>query len=200
MIRTSRLHGKAVVDVESATKLGEVDELFLDLERRVVAGLAVSRGGTLLGGDERLLLPASAIQSIGDDAVMVASGHEASGIELTTRASTLAGRPLVTETGTHLGHVDDVLYDEQSRQIVGYAFAERDESRGPDFAGLFGMGKRRDGDDDSAIDYVRATADLKFGGDLVVVPDHAVVRNETLRGMRTTESVTVTRTTPATRL
>ena len=200
MIRTSQLHGMAVVDVDSATRLGEIDELFLDLDRGTIAGLSVSQGGTLLSGDERILLPASAIQSFGEDAVMVSSGHDPSGIELTTRASTLAGRAVVTESGTHLGAIDDILFDRESRQIAGYAFAERDESHGPDLAGLFGLGKRREGHDESSVDYVRAGADLKFGGDLIVVPEHAVLRNETLRSVPVSESVTVTRSAPATRL
>ena len=199
MIRTSQLHGMGVVDVDSATKLGEIDELFFDLERRTLAGLSVSQGGTLLSGEDHLLLPAAAIQSIGEDAVMVRSGALAEGLELHTRASSLAGRAIVTESGTHLGAIDDVLFDDTAGRIIGYAFAERDESRGPDLAGLFGLGRRQDGHDDSIVDYVRADADVRFG-DLVVVPDAAVVRNEKLAAARASETVTVTRTPPATAL
>ncbi|HET7769938.1 MAG TPA: PRC-barrel domain-containing protein [Chloroflexota bacterium] len=197
MIRTSQLHGRGVVDVDSATKLGEIDELFFDLERRRLAGISVNRGGTLLSGEERLILPAAAIQSIGDDAIMVRSGMLADGIELNTRGSSLAGRAIVTESGTHLGAIDDVIFEPESGHVLGYAFAERDDSRGPDLAGLFGMGGRAEGHDDGIVDYIRADADLRFG-DLLVVPESAVVRNEKLSATHTSPTVTVTRVPPAT--
>ena len=197
MIRTSQLHGMGVVDVDSAAKLGEIDELFFDLERRSFAGVSVSRGGTLLSGEDHLLLPAAAIESIGEDAVMVRSGVLAEGLELHTRASSLTGRAVVTEGGTHLGAIDDILFEEGTGHIIGYAFAERDSSRGPNLGGLFGMGRKAEGHDTSIVDYVRADAGPRFG-DLVVVPDAAVVRNEKLTASRASDNVTVTRTPPAT--
>ena len=196
MIRTSQLHGRGVVDVDSATKLGEIDELFFDLERRKLAGISLNRGGTLLSGEERLILPAAAIQSIGDDAVMVRGGMLADGIELNTRGSSLAGRAIVTESGTHLGAIDDIIFEPESGQVQGYAFAEREESRGPDLAGLFGIGRRHGGHDDDTIDFIRADADLRFG-DLLVVPDSAVIRNQKLTATHNSPTVTVTRVPPA---
>ena len=217
MIRTSQLHGRSVVDVDNATKLGEINELFLDLDRRAIAGLSVSQGGSLLGGEEHVTLPASAIQSFGEDAVMVRSGRPvggastgsapgantprmedaggpAAGLELATRASTLAGRAVVTVSGTHLGHLDDILFDESVGRIVGYVFAERDDSRGPNLAGLFGRGRHPDGGDDARVDYVRAESNIRFGGDLIVVPDDAVVRDGDVSAVRLSDNVTVTRT------
>lgn len=214
MIRTSQLHGRAVVDVDSATKLGELDELYLDLDRRAIAGLSISQGGTLLGGSEHVSLPASAIQSFGDDAIMVRrgrpsaavtlggaviaprpddAGSPAAGLELATRASTLAGRAIVTASGTHLGHLDDILFDESVGRIAGYAFAERDKSRRPDLGGLFGLGRRREAGDASLVDYVRADADVRFGGDLIVAPDEAVVRDQSPDTIHLSENVTITR-------
>jgi uncharacterized protein YrrD len=199
VIRSSQLHGRGVVDVDSATKLGEIDELFLDVERQTLTGISVSRGGTLLGGDERLLLPMEAIHSIGDDAVMVRSAQVVDGIELHTRASSVAGRAIVTESGTHLGALDDIIFNESSGQITGYAFAERDDSKGSGLGALFGIGRRHEGHDDGTVDYVRAESGLRFG-DLVVVPDSAVVRNEKLGASRLSDNVTVSRTPPATAL
>lgn len=217
MIRTSQMHGRAVVDVDNAAKLGEIHELFLDLDRRAIAGLSVAQGGSLLGGEEHVTLPASAIQSFGEDAVMVRSGRPAvgvstagtpvaitprmddaggpvAGLELATRASTLAGRAVVTESGTHLGHLDDILFDESVGRIAGYVFAERDDSRGPNLAGLFGLGRRPSAGDNARVDYVRAESNIRFGGDLIVVPDDAVVRDGDLSAVRLSDNVTVTRT------
>lgn len=176
MIRTSELHGMAVIDVDSAAKLGTIDEIFLDLDRRTITGLSLSQGGTLLTGDDHLLIPASAVHAIGEDAVMVRHPSEAPGLEVATRASALAGRNLVTQSGTHLGALDDVLFDEESGRIVGYVFSSREAQSG--LASLFGA--RRD-HDDPMVDYVRGDADMNVGGEIIVVPDDGVVRGQDLR-------------------
>jgi uncharacterized protein YrrD len=168
----------AVIDVDSAAKLGAIDEIFLDLDRRAIAGLSISRGGNLLTGDDHLLIPASSVHAIGEDAVMVRHAGEATGLELTTRASGLAGRSLVTMSGTHLGALDDVLFDEESGRIAGYVFSAREARSG--LASLFGA--RRD-HADPTIDYVRAESDLNVGGDIVVVPDEAVMRGQDVRSV-----------------
>lgn len=176
MIRTSELHGMAVIDVDSAAKLGVIDEIFLDIDRRTITGLSVSQGGNLLTGNEHVLVPAAAVHAIGEDAVMVRHVSEATGLELATRASGLAGRNFVTKSGTRLGSLDDILFDEETGRIVGYAFSAR-EARGG-LASLFGA--RRD-HDDPMVDYVRADSEMNVGGDIIVVPDNSVIRGHDLR-------------------
>ncbi len=177
MIRTSELHRMAAIDVDGAARIGHIDEIFLDLSRHAIAAVSISRGNTLLGGDEPVVLAADAVQSIGEDAVMVHLPRRATdSVELLTRASSLAGRAIVTESGTHVGKLDDVLFDEESGRIVGYTFAERDDK--PGLADLFNLRRDRD---NPVVDYVRADSNVRIG-DLIVVPDHAVVRGHDLRG------------------
>ena len=71
MIRASKLKGIGLVDIDRAEKIGEVGEVFIDPEARQVAGFGVRRGQSFLGGDEMLLLPASAVRAIGPDAITV---------------------------------------------------------------------------------------------------------------------------------
>src|SRR5687768_1918860 len=74
MIRASEMRGRAVVDLDSAVKLGEVDDVALDPEGRRVAGLLVGRGQSLLGGGGspiETFVPASGIHAIGRDVVTV---------------------------------------------------------------------------------------------------------------------------------
>ena len=175
MIRTSELHRMTAIDVDAAAKIGHVDEIYLDLTRHAIAALSIARGNVLSGEDD-VVLAADAVTSIGEDAVMVhVPRRMTESVELLTRASNLAGRAIVTESGTHLGKLDDVLFDEESGRIVGYVFAERDDK--PGIADFFN--RRRDRDD-PVVDYVRADANVKIG-DLIVVPDSGVVRGHDLR-------------------
>jgi sporulation protein YlmC with PRC-barrel domain len=174
MIRATSLRGRAVVDLDSATKLGQLDELILDPEDRRVAGLAMSQGPMLLGDRHERLLPASAVNAIGPDALTVHAGgaetlHDDHLAEL-PRLSAMTGRKVVTHSGKMLGVIADVLIAPEDGSIIGYAL----DGHGPvgRLEELFGNDRR---DDDG--DYIRAEADLRVGPDLVVVPDDAVVNS-----------------------
>ena len=171
MIRASELRGRSVVDLDSAVKLGDVDEILLDPEGRRVAGFSVGRGQNLLGGGSPVetFVPASAVHAIGGDVVTVRGAGQAAGADGSAypRLGHVVGRKMVTHGGTVLGPIDDVLIDPTDGRIVGYALGGK---AGGALAGLFG------GRDDAARgDYVRADADLRVGPELVVVPDDAVV-------------------------
>jgi uncharacterized protein YrrD len=171
MIRASELRGRSVVDLDSAVKLGDVDEILLDPESRRVAGFSVGRGANLLGGGSPVekFVPASAVHAIGGDVVTVRGAGQAGAADASAypRLGHVVGRKMVTHGGTVLGPIDDVLIDPTDGRIVGYALGGK---AGGALAGLFG------GRDDAARgDYVRADADLRVGPELVVVPDDAVV-------------------------
>jgi uncharacterized protein YrrD len=127
-----------------------------------VAGLVVSQGPVLLGDRRERLLPATAVNAIGPDALTIHAGAETPPennlLEL-PRQSAMTGRKVVTHSGRMLGVIADVLIAPED----GSRPAGRLEE-------LFGNTRR---DDDG--DYIRAEADLRVGPDLVVVPDDAVV-------------------------
>jgi sporulation protein YlmC with PRC-barrel domain len=172
MIRASDLRGRAVVDLESAVKLGEVEDVLLDPDGRRVAGLALTRGRPLLGGGTGAdaLVPASAVQAVGGDVVTVRGGAEPTGADLTgfPRLGQIVGRKVVTHAGAVLGPIEDVLIEPSDGRIVGYAL-------GAGAGG--GLGKLLGGPGRGEHGYVRADADLRVGPELVVVPDDAVVRS-----------------------
>jgi sporulation protein YlmC with PRC-barrel domain len=170
MIRASDLRGRAVVDLQSAVKLGEVDDVLLDTDGRRVAGLALAGGQPLLGGGRPdALVPASAVQAVGGEVVTVRGGAEPGGADLGgfPRLGQIVGRKVVTHAGAVLGPIEDVLIEPSDGRIVGYAL-------GGGSAG--GLGKLLGGHGRGGHGYVRADADLRLGPELVVVPDDAVVR------------------------
>src|SRR5438067_6095760 len=129
VIRATTLYGRPVVDLDAAEKLGAVTAVLLHLETRRLGGLVLSPGQAFLGQRQQIFLPASAIHSIGPDAIVV-RGPRTTGDEfafLTSlaalpRLSDLTGRKLVTDSGVYLGVIVDVLVDEVERTVLGYAF------------------------------------------------------------------------------
>lgn len=167
VLRASDLRGRAVVDVDSASKLGEIDDVLLDVGGRRLAALLVSKGPTILGGGQHSAVPAEAIFAIGPDAVTVRGSAIRSVVpgESATRLSQITGRKVVTESGRYLGTFSDALLDPSGQHLAGFPLAPPSAAGGLD--GLFGT--RRE-----SSQYVAADADLRFGPDMVVVPDEAV--------------------------
>lgn len=174
MIRAKDLDGRDVVDLESAEKIGHVDEIFLDPAGGRIAAYSVSAHSSLVGGGRRTFLPPSVVESIGPEAIMVRPGfaREAptNSPESFPRLSQVTGRKVVTQSGKLVGAVSDVLIDGPPGTIVGYRLKD---------AGWTGrIGEMLLPDEDHEFDYVRADADIRLGDDLLVVPDNAVVHGE----------------------
>lgn len=176
MIHAKELGGRAVVDVDAAEKLGQIDRIVLDTDGRRVAGFVVSRGGSVFGGGEHLTVPADCVHAVGPDAVTVRRGPNADGLNPGSaslldglpRVSDIVGRKVVSDQGRLLGTVDDILIDETDGRIVGYSLAG---------AGLDDKLRALmpgDQKDERRTPFLRADADLKTGKDLIVAPESAV--------------------------
>lgn len=123
MRKISELVGIAVIDVKDGTKLGEVEEVVLSPDDLRLLGFVVG-SGRFLGHEERIV-ETSDIRAIGEDAITV-DGQEASH---TSEASTeafkaartgnrrLAGKKVVTDSGTVVGTVSDAILDENGRKL-----------------------------------------------------------------------------------
>jgi sporulation protein YlmC with PRC-barrel domain len=169
MIRASKLKGIGLVDIDRAEKIGEVGEVFIDPEARQVAGFGVRRGQSFLGGDEMLLLPASAVRAIGPDAITVGGasvGASEPRLAAMPRLSQIVGRRVVTTGGRALGPIGDVLVEPETGRIAGYAL---ETGVGGGLRSLFA------GPGDEPDEYIRADANLRVGRDLVVAPDESLV-------------------------
>jgi uncharacterized protein YrrD len=126
---------------------------------------------SFIGAQKHILFPSAAVHAIGPDALMVHRPpmQDAVHSQLSSlpRLSDLAGRRFLTDTGRLIGQLSDVLFDNIDGRIIGYEFRRPNGSSGLD--ALLGMAKGR------RLQYIRADDNLRFGHDLIVMPESALV-------------------------
>jgi uncharacterized protein YrrD len=117
------------------------------------------------------MIPASAVYSIGPDAMTVRGSamQELAQLDNLPRMSDIIGHKMVTQSGRLLGIIDDMLVNGADGTIVGFVIGERVRSK---LENIFNPQRSR------IHGYVRADADLHVGKELIVVPDGAVIEGE----------------------
>jgi len=152
----SELKGRAVVDTQDAKKVGEVDDLLIEPATHQTVGLVLKSG--LFSHAQ--IVPIAHIQRIGPDAVMISQVGSASETEppqhTTSTVSAILNNKVVTDAGSLVGSISDVLLDPNTLEITGYAFK-------PD--GLFA--KTREFPVSPAV---------RYGPQLVTVPEQLINR------------------------
>jgi uncharacterized protein YrrD len=174
MIKGSQLLGRAVIDMEAAERLGKIKEVILQRDGERVAGFVVVRGETIVGtGGTRRIIPASALHSIGPDAITVRGSGIKEGshgdLDSLPRMSDVIGHKMVTRSGRLLGSIDDVLINGTDGTIIGFGVGEGVRNK---LENIFNPRRSR------IHGYVRADADLQVGNELIVVPDDALIEGE----------------------
>ena len=193
MIKGSQLVGRAVIDMEAAERLGKIKEIIVQRDGERVAGFIVVHGETIVGtGGKRRMIPASAVYSIGPDAMTVRGSamQELAELDNLPRMSDIIGHKMVTQSGRLLGIIDDMLVNRADGTIVGFVVGEGVRSK---LENIFNPQRSR------VHGYVRADADLHVGKDLIVVPDDALIEGEPGRARRRAETADVDRVMKPTR-
>jgi uncharacterized protein YrrD len=172
MIKGSQLLGRAVIDIEAAERLGKIKEIIVQRDGERVAGFVVVHGETIVRtAGKRRMIPASAVHSIGPDAMTVRGSamQELAELDNLPRMSDIIGHKMVTQSGRLLGIIDDVLINRADGTIVGFVVGEGVRSK---LENIFNPQRSR------VHGYVRAEADLHVGKELIVVPDDALIEGE----------------------
>src|SRR3954452_15352259 len=173
MIKASQLVGRAVIDMEAAERLGRIREIIVQRDGERLAGFIVVHGETLLGtGGTRRMVPASAVHSIGPDAMTMrgsAMSERLPELDNLPRMSDIIGHKIITRSGRLLGVIDDMLINGADGTIVGLVVGEGVRNK---LENIFNPQRSR------VHGYVRADADLHVGKDLIVVPDDALIEGE----------------------
>jgi len=172
MIKGSQLVGRAVIDMEAAERLGKIKEIIVQRDGERVAGFVVVHGETIVRtGGKRRMIPASAVYSIGPDALTVRGSaiQELAELDSLPRMSDIIGHKMVTQSGRLLGVIDDMLINGADGSIVGFVVGEGVRSK---LENIFNPQRSR------IHGYVRADADLHVGKELIVVPDDALIEGE----------------------
>src|SRR6185503_13077058 len=142
MIRASGLYGRAVIDLDTAERVGEVDEIIVDPYGPGIAGYVVSCERSMFGSKKRIIIPIDAFHAIGPDALTMRSvgapDYQTAHLDALPRLSELTGRRMVSFGGRLLGTVEDALISERDGRIIGYPL----ERPGPGswLESLFGVG------------------------------------------------------------
>lgn len=172
MIKGTQLIGRAVIDMEAAERLGKIKEIIVQRDGERLAGFVVVHGETIAAtSGKRRMIPASAVHSIGPDAMTVrgSSIQELAELDNLPRMSDIIGHKMITQSGRLLGVIDDMLINRADGTIVGFVVGQGVRSKLENF---FNPQRSR------VHGYVRADSDLHVGKDLIVVPDDALIEGE----------------------
>src|SRR6187551_857872 len=112
-MNSKQIWGLTVINIADATQVGTVDQVFLDLVARHVAGFSITNGVGPFGGtrDSAPTVAASKVHSLGADALMlddVTVAHAAwvdGQYGALVSLDDLAGRKVVTDGGADIGNV-----------------------------------------------------------------------------------------------
>src|SRR5687768_5336466 len=150
-MKFSELKGRAVVNVEDAKKIGEIDNLLLEPGTRQVSSLKVKTGGLF---STPLAINISQVMNIGPDAVTVktdiANPGQSPGQKEAVEVTSLLGHKVVTDAGAMLGEVHDILLDPVSAAVTGYEVRD---------GGIFAKTLE-----------ISATPEVRYGDKLITIP------------------------------
>lgn len=117
MTTVSDTHGKPIIRVSDGKRLGTVSDLYLDYELTRVTAVHIGSEGLIRRTAQ--VLDRATVTVMGVDAWLVSAPAtvvalpEVPGSDTFVRASALRGRQIVTEGGTPLGTIGDVIFDDK---------------------------------------------------------------------------------------
>jgi uncharacterized protein YrrD len=123
-----QLNGKAIIDIQTGEKIGQVDDLLFDPNTLGIGALLFSEGG--LFNRQSQSLPAINVQVWGKDVLLVNRSGTGGALdqmpgkdEFVKLSDQLRGRYVVSTAGERVGQIDDVLIDDRGR-LVGYDLSQ----------------------------------------------------------------------------
>jgi sporulation protein YlmC with PRC-barrel domain len=129
-MKFSELKGRAVVNLEDASKLGTIEDLMVDAESHHIVSIKV-RTGMFHAAQ---IVPVADVTNVGGDAVTISTGGTANitsmpestasptsvGSQGPIEITSLLGNKVVTDAGTMVGELSDVMIDWVDLTITGY--------------------------------------------------------------------------------
>jgi uncharacterized protein YrrD len=122
MLTSKEITSRLVISIDDGKKLGTIEDLYLDLDMRQVAGVYLGSEG-ILRRKEKVILRAD-VQVLGVDAWLVSSADVVTPLksipdgQTFTLVDNIRGREIQTDGGTRLGVVEDVILD-LDLQVLG---------------------------------------------------------------------------------
>jgi sporulation protein YlmC with PRC-barrel domain len=170
-MKFSELKGRAVVNLEDAEKIGEVEDLMVEPDSHRIVSIKVRTGLF----HAATLVPVADVKNVGADAVTIsvaantasspvdAAGSNRSGtwqqgtsagnsesLSPLMEITSILGKKVVTDAGTMVGELHDVMVDWVDLMITGYEVHE---------GGLFAKAQE-----------FAATPGVRYGNKLITIP------------------------------
>ena len=120
------LIGKPIYSMTDGRQLGNVKDIYLDLELNFLNGIFLGHEG--LFNRKARVIARENIAVFGYDAVLVTDSdvetdnNDTPEVELWLRRENVQGRGIETPGGTKVGTVGDILFDEKAK-VVGFSLA-----------------------------------------------------------------------------
>jgi uncharacterized protein YrrD len=126
-MNSNDIHGLPVINLADGSRVGAVDQLYLDLAAKRIVGVSITHGTGPFGGggDEAPTIAVSAIRSLGPDALTVddvAAAHAAwvaADYGAIVPLGNVVGRKVMAESGTSEGQVVAVEFDDRTFTLTG---------------------------------------------------------------------------------
>jgi sporulation protein YlmC with PRC-barrel domain len=114
MARYGFMKGLPVITMAEGKRVGKIDDLVVDPERKAVSWLRLHSGGMGMLGGERLWVSVEAVHGIGEDAVTINAEADArtpadapEALALVKAKRGIVGSKVITENGERLGEARD---------------------------------------------------------------------------------------------
>jgi uncharacterized protein YrrD len=123
-VTTRLVKGTPVISLADGSTLGTIDHVYFDPERLAVVGFTFHKGG-LFGGGTSGLVETTDVHAFGPDAVTITDiSVVQNDLAVETRRGDLLDledllkRPVMTDSGTRLGHVAAIQFGDASHRLT----------------------------------------------------------------------------------
>ena len=154
MIKFSELKGRAVVELETSEKVGEISDIVMDTISRQTVGIEFNPG--LLSHNRAI--PMTEIKSIGSAAIMVSNIKKEYDITESKflKLGNILNNQVVTDTGELLGNLKDVTLNPDTLEIITFEVSS---------GGLFAKSRE-----------FATSPDIRFGEKIITIPSQLVTQ------------------------
>ncbi|RJR25986.1 hypothetical protein C4578_00355 [Candidatus Microgenomates bacterium] len=123
--KASDVIGLKVISLDKGEEVGEINDIIYDPVSQRIKAFLLDEGGWF---SEAKVIPFEGIEKIGEDAATINSSQKiekASDVpdpysSVSERNSKIRKMNVVSENGNNIGKVSDVIFDEQSGEVIEY--------------------------------------------------------------------------------
>ncbi len=154
-----QLIGMPIISLSDGAEVGTVHDVIYNPGQGRLIAVTSSVGAGLFGGGRTLLLRTEDMHALGEDAIVVKDSNAVREIDRAAKdfgdeaGIAVLGKRLMTDDGSFLGKIDDVLIDRESRRLTAYEVS----------GGLWHSLMR--GQTDVPVEHITS-----IGADVVIVP------------------------------